>query len=357
MSSINGKSENLYFQGRIKEIEQEIVEFQLNLARSNNQSESLQKILSTLLLHGKLTQSQIKKLAILSKSTISTGLLNLLNIGHIKKEKIQGSREYAYYISSTFKESMFNALGSLDNEIKFLEIKQKELVNNYSPKCIGYNLLTNRINELIYVFGLYQKVVEKLEDDTIEIKTKDIAIDLTKEDLRNIDVVIDPEIKQIEDKIIDYFLYSSAYSTLDELTNRVYIYFFTRKVLTQKKLRYLTGLSLGKISQIVKQLIDVDTIEKLNKNENRTIIPADMKRQQIYTMISIQRSFFKSGLTSGKKILKNKSRFQELMSELVAYEAELKTLNGYDKVLEVLKNYFRLFMIFDKIEQIFKTLI
>ena len=80
MSSKNGKSENIYFQGRIKEIEQDIIKFQLNLARSTNQSESLQKIISTLLLHGKLTQSQIKKLAILSKSTISTGLLNLLEL-------------------------------------------------------------------------------------------------------------------------------------------------------------------------------------------------------------------------------------------------------------------------------------
>ncbi len=357
MSSKNGKSENIYFEGRIKEIEQEIVEFQLDLARSNNQSESLQKIISTLLLHGKLTQSQIKKLAILSKSTISTGLINLLNIGLVKKEKIQGSREYTYYMSSSFKESMFHALGSLENEIKFLEIKQEELVNNYSPKYKGYKLLSNRIKELINVFGIYQKVVEKLKDDTIEIRTKDIAINLIEEDLRNIEVVIDPEIKQIEDEIIDYFLYNSAYSTLDELINRVYIYFFTRKVLTQKKIRYLTGLSLGKISQIVKFLISNGSIEKLNKNENRTIIPADMMRQQIYTMISIQHSFFKSGLASGKKILKNKIRFQELTSELVAYESEFKTLNGYDNVLEVLKNYLRLFMIFEKIELIFEKLI
>ena len=154
MSSKNGKSENIHFKGRIKEIEQEIVEFQLNLARSQNQSESLQRIISALLLHGKLTQSQIKKLVILSKSTISTGLLNLLNLGHIKKEKIPGLREYAYYISSTYKESMNNALGSLVNEIKFLEKKLEELIENYS-----------------YGFDAYAEYVKAFPPSRVEAET------------------------------------------------------------------------------------------------------------------------------------------------------------------------------------------
>ena len=115
------KSDNtLFFEGRIKEIEKELVDFQLELTKSNSQSESLQKIISVLLFHGKLTQTQIKKLAMLSKSTISTGLLNLVNIGHVKKEKIQGSREYNYFISPAYKASMNNALGSLDNEIQLV---------------------------------------------------------------------------------------------------------------------------------------------------------------------------------------------------------------------------------------------
>ncbi|OLS29732.1 MAG: hypothetical protein HeimAB125_21480, partial [Candidatus Heimdallarchaeota archaeon AB_125] len=88
--------ESFLYTGRIREIEVEIVRFQLDLARSNSQSETLQKILSSLLLHQKLTQSQIKVITNLSKSTISTGLSNLMNIGHIRKKRIPGSREYLY---------------------------------------------------------------------------------------------------------------------------------------------------------------------------------------------------------------------------------------------------------------------
>ena len=353
----NKIKDNFLFEGRIKEIEQEIIDFQLNLASFSSQSESLQKIISSLVIHGKLTQSQIKKLVSLSKSTISTGLSNLMNIGYVRKEKIRGSRGYQYFISSIYKESFYNALGSLDKDIQFLNLKLLELNNKCSPDEMGFTLLSNRITEIIRVFGIYQKLLVKLDDDSIEIDNKDTALDLTLDDIRNVDITFSQKIMQLEDDIIVHFLYNSAYATMDELTMRVYTYFFTRNVLTQKKLRSLTGLSLGKISQIVKFLIDMSVIERLNKKKKGSIIPADMMRQQIYSMNSVQKSFFKSALNSGKIFLQNKPRFEEIMSELVVNEAELKHLNGYENVLEVLKNYLRLFSTIKKIEQIYKNFI
>ena len=204
MSKINEnrvhKSEgNLFFEGRIKDIEQEITNYQLEFARSNSQSESLQKILTTLLLHGKLTQSQIKKIVQLSKSTISTSLLNLFNLGHVKKKKIQGSREYLYFLSSAYVDSMNNALGSLEKEIQFLEKKLLELTNKYTQDYKGFNLLTTRIEEIIRVFILYQKLLEKLNNNNdMEIKNEELFSNLTKEDIEGIDEEFSPEIKQTE---------------------------------------------------------------------------------------------------------------------------------------------------------------
>ena len=223
--------DNFLFEGRIKEIEQELIDFQLNLASSSSQSESLQKIISSLVIHGKLTQSQIKKLAGLSKSTISTGLSNLMNIGYVRKEKIRGSRGYQYFISSIYKESFYNALGSLDKDIQFLNLKLLELNNKCSPDEMGFTLLSNRIREIIRVFDIYQKTLVKLEDNSIEIDNKDTALDLTIDDIRNVDITFSQKIKQLEDDIIDHFLYNSAYATMDELTMRVFTYFFTRNVL------------------------------------------------------------------------------------------------------------------------------
>lgn len=355
--SENKSEETPFYTGRIKEIEQEIINYQLELARSNSQSESLQKIITALLLHDELTQSQIKKLAMLSKSTISTGLSNLMNLGHVKKEKIQGSREYKYFISSVYKESMNNAFGNLEKEIQFLEMKLTELTSDYSIEYKGFSLLSSRIKEMVRVFKLYQKLLEKLENDKIKIEFKESVSNLTKDEIANIDDIFNNEIKQIEDQIIDFFLYNSAYSTLDEFFLRSYIYFFTRKVLTQKKLRYLTGLSLGKISQVVNSLIELDAIEKVNKKERSKIIPADKMRQNIYSMKSIQKSFFKSAINASKPILQRKTRFHELRNELIVNESELKHLKGYENVLEALNNYFKLVVLSQNAIKIFREFI
>ena len=349
--------ETLLYKGRIKEIEQEIKNYYLEIAGSNSQSITMQKIITALLLHGEVTQSQIKKLTKLSKSTISTGLSILMNLGHLKKEKIKGSREYKYLISSSYKNSMNNAFGSLVKEVQFLKMCYQELVSKYSNDYKGFSLLSNRLKEMIEVFDLYQKLLEKLENDKIKIEYKKSVSPLTFDEINNIDDIFDDEIKQIEDRIIDFFLYDSAYSTLDEFFLRIYIYFFTRKVLTQKKLRFLTGLSLGKVSQIVNSLIQMDAIEKVNKKDMSEIIPTDKMRQIIYSMQSIQKSFFKSGINSAKPILKWKSKFSELRNELIVNESELKNLKGYDNVLNTLDNYFKLVSFAQKALDIFKKFI
>ena len=355
--SENKSKENLFYTGKIKKIEQEIINYHLELAGSNSQSESLQKIITALLLHGELTQSQIKKLAKLSKSTISTSLSILMNLGHVKKEKIQGSREYKYFISSVYKESMNNAFGSLEKEIQFLEMKLTELTSEYSTEYKGFSLLSGRIKEMIKVFELYQKLLEKLENDEIKIEYKESVSVLTKDEIDRIDNVFNSKIKQIEDDIIDFFLYNSAYSTLDEFFLRTYVYFFTRKVLTQKKLRYLTGLSLGKVSQVVNSLIEMDAIEKVNKKEMSKIIPADKMRQNIYSMKSIQKSFFKSAINASRPIIQRKTNFFELRNELLDNESDLKHLNGYEYVLDALNNYFKLVTLSQKAINLFKKFI
>ena len=116
---------NLDFKGRIKEIEQELLKYQLDLARFSSQSIPLQKIIFSLIMHRRLTQTQLHYLTHLSKSTISTGLSNLINIGHVKKRKITGSKEHLYFVSSVFNETMNHAFGSLENDLRFFEMKQE----------------------------------------------------------------------------------------------------------------------------------------------------------------------------------------------------------------------------------------
>ena len=59
----------------------------------------------------------------------------------------------------------------------------------------------------------------------------------------------------------------------------------------------------------------MQAIERLDKLKLKSIIPADKLRQQIYSMNSIQKSFFKSGLASGNKILQINTKFEKLKNE------------------------------------------
>ena len=291
----------------------------------------------------------------MSKSTISTGLSNLLTIGHVKKEKIIGSRQYQYFISSSYIESMNNAFGRLDHDVKFFSRKLFEMENKFTSEYAGYKLLKSRIEELIEVYGLYHEIIDRMDE---KIESKNIVLEkLTEEEIRNIDLEFHDDIKQIEDEILDFFLYESVYSTINELTLRVYVYFITRKVLTQKKLKELTGLSVGKISQIINFLLKYEMIEKLDKKKFNDIIPPNKKRQQIYSIISIQRSFFKSGIKSSFDILKYKDRFKEFQAELIADESELSTMTGYDRILDFLNGYLRLVSIIDRMVPVYEKFI
>jgi DNA-binding transcriptional regulator GbsR (MarR family) len=353
-SEKNYSDEKIFFEGRMQEIEHDIIQFHIDLAKSNQVSESIEKIIAILLLHGRLTQTQIKKLVNLSKSTISTGLTNLVSIGHLKKEKIKGSREYQYYFSSTFLESQNNAFGSLEKEIDYFKIKLTQLTDNFSSAQKGFNMLTNRLEELISIFELYQKILQKMQNPRLHVENNPIHSKLTKLDLLSIDEIYDPEIKQIEDEIIDFFQYESQYSTLEPLSLVVYVYFLLRKVLTQKKLRELTGLSLGKISQIINSQIEKEMIDKLNKKNYKSIIPADKKRQEIYAINSIRSSFFKSSIKSHDNILLSKQKFEKLRKELKTNASELKKLNGYEIILENVENYFNLLAVFEQAIEVFE---
>ena len=144
---------------------------------------------------------------------------------------------------------------------------------------------------------------------------------------------------------------------MDELFLEIYVYFFTRNVLTQEKIRQLTGLSLGKVSQIIGALIEINAIEELDKVKMHDIIPENKSRQKIYSMNSIQISFFKSALNSGNNILKSYNHFKSLRDELKIKKSKLKNRCGYNEVLQVLENYFKLMGFFDKSVKIFRDLI
>ncbi len=354
------KNERFLFEGRIQNFERKILRYYIEQANFNEQSKVLTKILAYLNIYGKLTQKKLKILTQFSSSTISTSLFNLINIGYVKKEKIPKSREYNYFSAFPTQESIDETLGRVTIEIRFFKEKISDLEKIITKNINGYDLLLNRLKEAIEIFELYHKILDIIQDlgSPIDInKYKIPQKNITRDDIKNIYREFNPKIKKIEEEIIDFYLYKSAYSTLNDFFLIIYVYFITRKVLTQEKIRELTGLSFGKVSQVINSLLKKQLIEKLNKKEYGNFIPKNKTQQIFYSMISIHNSFLHSGFNSLKEILKWEEEFGKIKSELIDNEKNLKFLNGYDKILKVVNKYLDLLPIYKKANLIFSKLL
>ncbi len=354
------RSEKLFFEGKLREYEKKIIDYYMERVTISGQSETLASIIGYLSIYGGLTQTQLKKLTGFSKSTISTGLSNLINVRYVKKNKITGKREYKYYLSFDSQGSIDDALGSVEPEIMFFQNTIKELEEKLTEKHKGYDLLLERLNEIVDVFELYQTSLKDIKDlnEIVKIDYEPPKVErLTPKAIDYLLEDFDPEIRKFENEIIDFFKYQSAYSTLTEFMLIIFVYFITRKVLTQAKIKELTGLSVGKISQVVNALIKKEHIISLNKKKYKELIPKKLERQKLYAMISIRKSFFHSGIKSLKEMLKWETKFALIKAELNNRRDELETLYGYQKIKKKVNELIDLMQIYKNAIKLFSKLL
>ncbi|MCP4762416.1 MAG: MarR family transcriptional regulator, partial [archaeon] len=253
------KSNSHIFEGRILEFERVLLDYYIGIADRNQQSKKVAVISAYLSIHGQLTQGQLKKLTKFSISTISTNLMNLINLGHIKRKMKPGTHEYIYFPTPTSADYIDQALGSLKPEINFFKMKINELEEMLDFNKKGYTLLLSRLKETLRTFQVYHEILDVIQNPNLSfnVEGKKEPETLEIQDLQFLEDEFDDDLKKIEVDILDFFMHQSAYSILKNFSLILFVYFITRKVLTQEKLRKLTGLSLGKVSQVLNTLLDV----------------------------------------------------------------------------------------------------
>ena len=356
--SKNGRNveKGYIFEGRILEFERDLLEYNLEIAKFHEQSITLASIMAYLTIHGKLTQRQLKTLTNFSISTISTKLANLVNIGYVRKEIIRGKHEFIYFPSTPEQDSFDQALGSMKKEIYFLQNKIKLLSNDIYYEKKGKTFFFNKLNEIIQTFQKYQEIIAYLKDLSTNLQAENNKKEnknISRADFFPILDEFDPEIKKIEEEIISFFMHESAYSTLKYYTFLTYMYFFTRGILTQDKLRDLTGLSAGKISQILNSLVKNQSIDIIDKDTFKSEIPNELLRKKIYTMSPFQTHFMRTSINGLTILLNWEDRFKKIKSELNSKKEELENLNGYNEVVKIVNEYLNLMQIYQQAHDIF----
>ncbi|MFX0019946.1 MAG: MarR family transcriptional regulator [Promethearchaeota archaeon] len=161
--------------------------------------------------------------------------------------------------------------------------------------------------------------------------------------------VLDPEIKEIEDQIIQ-FLVTNLFYRYSHYSATILAYFLTREGLTQKHLQKLTGFSAGKISEELNRFIKIGYIERKKF----------IKGQYIYKMPEIGQFFRNIFFGVKEKMVKWEKRIKGIQNELKR-QKDLQNLNGYDKINEAINLFVPIFDIYhtfmEQLDDIEKDLI
>ncbi|MFX1337874.1 MAG: hypothetical protein ACFFDK_04640 [Promethearchaeota archaeon] len=331
---------NYIFEGKIREFEKELVKISLEIEKRRGQNPVISKILIYLLMYEHLTQKQLKNLTGYSIGSISTHLSAMNSIGIIEKKLIRGTHTNIYSLKIDLGQNISSLVKMsrdyINQTFQFLKSKKTKLNEIFNKKKEKIKPILERFEEIETVIGVYAKLFEMINNSN----NTDFEIEIRES--RELDYIQDfnDEIKIIEDDIIDFFTYTPMFFGKTELFSKTFAYFITRKTLTQKKIRKLTGLSAGKVSQEINNLLNYGIIEITEKSETG---------QLTYQMKSVISAFLKISSNILSEYMKWKDKIEKIKFELEEQREVLKTLNGYKEVLKFSKYFTDVLPIYEKI--------
>ena len=161
MSDIDKVSVNYQFDNKLKKYKQKLIDFFLDIASHKRTNPKLALISVNLLLHGKLTQKQLKELTGFSIGSISTYLIVMMGIGAVEKELVPGTHKYTYSIVGNI-EDLFSLgfhifLRFVLGSEPFLNKLKEELMKLIMEKKKGAKQLLQRVEDIQDVFNIYKK--------------------------------------------------------------------------------------------------------------------------------------------------------------------------------------------------------
>ena len=130
-----------------------------------------------------------------------------------------------------------------------------------------------------------------------------------------------PEIKEIENEIVNFLSTSPIFIGQNPLLKKIKAYFATRKDLTQSQLQELTGYSSGAISQALKELVKTGYIQKSRTSSTGEIT---------YSMESITLAYLTAHMDAIKVSMRLGEDLRMIKADLEYNGKELEELNGYD---------------------------
>ncbi|MFX1295175.1 MAG: hypothetical protein ACFFD2_10035, partial [Promethearchaeota archaeon] len=308
------------FEEDIIKFEHILIEYITETRKFKRRSDIESHIIAYLILHQKLTQKQIRDLSLIfykkgarkgiSIGSISSVLNQLVEWGAVKKIKLESKKDtYIYSISGDllqfFTQAHTIGLKMVNQIIDFFNQKElalNRITSNEVKNSKFYSILSQRVSEILKVFNFLNQSVKLEPVIGKEGRTEKKSIKY-RQDNGSIE-----NIEYIEKNIIEFVMKMPLFLIGNPTYTQILGYFITRKQLTQKKIKELTNLSTGQISQGLSYLLEQNYIEfRKIKGE----------RQIIYTMDSIQYSLLIGIYNAIQKSAEGKLKLEKIYQELL----------------------------------------
>jgi DNA-binding transcriptional regulator GbsR (MarR family) len=344
------KQELFFYKGRIKEIEEALVQYVVDVGKTKR-SKMDSHLLAYLLFHPKLSQAQMRALSKKfylkkSKSGISTGRISSFVNKYEKfrvlhREKEKSGRNYTYFYSfrgtltNLTMTALYEGIGMIHEMIDFFAQKIESLTNLNSKQKNNsvFPIVLSRTKELINFWREYEDMVKDLKKSFPDIPQTTSIRGFFKEIE---DYSADLRLEDIEEEIIKALTETTGFTVKNDQYTRILSYFIIRKKLTQGDIKKLTGYSTGYISQALNYLIENELIQK---------VKIKGVRKPFYVVESIKYNYYLRFYNRLNLTFNKKPVLDELLRELRENEDKLKDLNGYTFIrtrLEELLEYFPL---------------
>ncbi|MFX1568254.1 MAG: MarR family transcriptional regulator [Promethearchaeota archaeon] len=349
------KDESHLFDNKLRSYEDKIVDFLLDIARTKRVNPKISTISSYLLIHGKLTQKELKELTGFSMGSISTFLSVMTGTGVFQKKRIPKSHTFTYSFTGELEDLTTKgieiALSSFSPLDIYLKSKKNELKKYIEQSKKGAQHLFNRIDELLEAFEIYKFLFPLLTSTDESLNGISVeSFKLIKREREVKRIAFQPEIYLIEDDMLNQLINSPMFFSRDPMFVRILGYFITRKYLTQTRLQRITGLSAGKISEDVNLLLEDGLIEKSEISPKGKITYGAESAGKL--LLKFSRAVIHRMVRWDEKLLK-------LRIELENKRNNLGELNGYRRIFKIceflLETISKYKIFIEKIDQILET--
>lgn len=151
------------FEGRIRDYEKELIEFYKDVGKVRGQNPKFSTMLGYMMIHGSLTQKQLKELTGFSLATVSNTLNAMILMKLATKRRIKGTNAFKYIVdlSQIAVRSTSNKIEEFEKQVKFYKMMVSKLKQKEYRDKEGQSMLLERLSQMLNFVSTWKELTEK----------------------------------------------------------------------------------------------------------------------------------------------------------------------------------------------------